>query len=118
MGQGFGNDFGSSMSDIFEDIFGDMMGGGRRSRGRERGADLRYNMEITLEEAFHGKTAEIEVPTSVTCKSLLGQRRQTRHFSQTPARPVAGWARSRATQGFFTVERTCPELSWPRGNHR
>src|SRR4029078_2544365 len=60
---GFSADFASSMSNIFDDIFGDMMGrrsGGARERGgRERGADLRYNMEITLEEAYAGKTAEI-----------------------------------------------------------
>ena len=72
---GFG-DFSASMSDIFDNIFGDFMGGGARrggSRsGRERGADLRYNMEITLEEAFSGKTAEIEVPTKVVCKTCSG----------------------------------------------
>src|ERR1700753_3746402 len=61
---GFGADFGSTFSDIFEDLFG--MGGGKRGRsgGRERGADLRYNMEITLEEAYAGKTAQIRIPTS------------------------------------------------------
>src|SRR5690348_10342658 len=63
---GFGADFGSAFSDIFEGIFG-MAGGGRgRSGGRERGADLRYNMEISLEEAFAGKTAQINIPASVT----------------------------------------------------
>src|SRR5690606_10186173 len=63
-GQGFG---AGGFSDIFEDIFGDMMGGRQRrsSSGRERGADLRYNMEITLEEAYNGKTAQIRVPTSI-----------------------------------------------------
>ena len=63
------------LSDIFEDIFGDLMGGGaarRRRGGRERGADLRYNMEITLEEAFAGKTATIRVPTSVSCEACTG----------------------------------------------
>ncbi|TLP47111.1 MULTISPECIES: molecular chaperone DnaJ [Cohaesibacter] len=108
MGQGFGSDFGSSMSDIFEDIFGDMMGGGgRRSRGRERGADLRYNMEITLEEAFHGKTAEIEVPTSVTCTTCSGSGAKA-GTSPKPCRTCGGIGKVRATQGFFTVERTCP----------
>src|SRR5438045_1830533 len=65
---GFGADFGSAFSDIFEGIFG-MAGGGRgRSGGRERGADLRYNMEITLEDAFAGKTAQLNIPASVTCE--------------------------------------------------
>ena len=61
-------------SDIFEDIFGDMMGGARaRSAQRSgRGADLRYNMEITLEEAYHGKAAEIDVPSAVTCDKCDG----------------------------------------------
>src|SRR3990170_2806049 len=61
-GTGFSGDFAASMSDIFDNIFGDMMGGGRRGGTRSRrgrGADLRYNMEIGLEEAYAGKTAEI-----------------------------------------------------------
>ena len=66
--RGFGSDFGSAFSDIFEGIFG-MAGGGRGQGGRERGADLRYNMEITLEDAFGGKAAEIRIPTSVTCET-------------------------------------------------
>src|SRR6202451_3126769 len=66
--------FAASMSDIFDDLFGDMMGGrrGRQSSGRERGADLRYNLEISLEEAFHGKTAAIRMPTSVACEACSG----------------------------------------------
>ena len=76
-GQGFGGGgFGAGgFSDIFEDIFGEMMGGGRGRRasgGRERGADLRYNMEISLEEAFTGKTAQVRVPTSITCDVCTG----------------------------------------------
>src|ERR1700742_2744552 len=70
-GPGFNADFGSAFADIFEGIFG--MGGARqRSSGRERGADLRFNMEITLEEAFFGKTAQVRLPTSVTCESCSG----------------------------------------------
>ena len=70
---GFSGDFGSSMGDIFEDIFGDTMGGRRRSSGgRERGADLRYNMEVTLEEAFEGKTAQIDIPSAVSCDECSG----------------------------------------------
>src|SRR6266700_4525801 len=71
-GPEFGAEFASSFADIFDDFFG--MGGGRRGRGsgRERGADLRYNMELTLEEAFGGKGAQIRIPTSVTCETCAG----------------------------------------------
>ncbi len=69
-GHGFGAGFASSFSDIFEDLFG--MAGQRGRGGRERGADLRYNMEITLEEAYGGKTAQIEIPVSVTCEACSG----------------------------------------------
>src|SRR5436309_2317208 len=70
---GFGADFGSAFSDIFEGIFGMAGGGGRgRAGGRERGADLRYNMEISLEEAFAGKTAQVNIPASVTCEGCSG----------------------------------------------
>ena len=71
-GPGFGAGFASSFSDIFEDLFGMAGQRGRGGGGRERGADLRYNMEITLEEAFVGKTAQIEIPVSVTCESCSG----------------------------------------------
>jgi molecular chaperone DnaJ len=66
---GFSSEGFGSMADIFEDLFGDVMGrrGGSRSGGRERGSDLRYNMEITLEEAYTGKTATLKLPTSATC---------------------------------------------------
>src|SRR5215216_2098398 len=70
-GHGFGSDFASTFADIFDDLFGM---GGRRSRGsaRERGADLRYNMEVSLEEAFAGKTAQIRIPTPVSCEACSG----------------------------------------------
>ena len=71
---GMSDGFAASMSDIFDDLFGDMMGG-RRSRsssGRERGADLRYNMDISLEEAYEGKQVEIRVPSSVSCDVCSG----------------------------------------------
>src|SRR6185369_1342871 len=67
---GFGADFGSAFSGLFEGIFG--MGGARSRSGRERGADLRYNMEIGLDEAYHGKTAQVRIPTSVACDSCSG----------------------------------------------
>ena len=107
---GFGPDFASSMSDIFDDLFGEFMGG-RRGRGqrsgRERGADLRYNMEITLPEAFAGKTAQIRVPTSVTCEACSGSGAKS--GTQPSTCPTcSGAGKVRASQGFFTIERTCP----------
>ncbi len=106
---GFTGDFGSSMSDIFEDIFGDMMGArrGARTGGRERGADLRYNMEVTLEEAYEGKTAQISVPTAVTCETCSGSGSKPGSSPVTCA-TCAGAGRVRASQGFFSIERTCP----------
>ena len=109
MGAGAGFAGAGGFSDIFEDIFGEMMGGGRRrsTGGRERGADLRYNMEITLEEAFAGKTAQIHVPSSVTCSECSGSG------AKPGTQPVtcsmcSGSGRIRAAQGFFSIERTCP----------
>jgi molecular chaperone DnaJ len=108
---GFPGDFGATMSDIFDNIFGDMMGGRRGTSasrgGRERGGDLRYNMEITLEEAYAGKTAEIEVPTKVACKTCSGSG--SKPGSQPKTCPTCdGAGRVRAAQGFFSIERTCP----------
>jgi len=105
---GFSGDFGSSMGDIFEDIFGEMMGGRRRSSGgRERGADLRYNMEVTLEEAFEGKTAQIDIPSAVSCEPCSGTGAKP-GSSPATCRTCGGNGRVRASQGFFSVERTCP----------
>jgi molecular chaperone DnaJ len=103
---GFSGDFGSTFADIFEGIFG-MSGGARgRSGGRERGADLRYNMEITLEEAYAGKTAQVRIPTSVTCEACSGNGAKT--GSKPKTCPACGGAgKVRHTQGFFTLERTC-----------
>jgi len=102
---GFSADFGSAFSDLFEGIFG-MGGGGRTRSGRERGADLRYNMEISLEEAYSGKTASVRIPTSVTCESCSGSGAKT--GTRPKACPTCGGAgRVRHSQGFFTLERTC-----------
>jgi molecular chaperone DnaJ len=98
------------MSDIFDNIFGDMMGGrrgGQRRAGREPGGDLRYNLEITLNEAFAGKTAEIGVPTKVTCKTCTGTGAKP-GTSPTTCPTCEGHGRVRAAQGFFSIERTCP----------
>lgn len=105
-GPGFGGDFASSMSDIFEELFG--MGGRRRGPGgRERGADLRYNMDITLEEAFHGKTAQLRIPTTVSCEVCSGTGAKPGSKPKTCA-TCGGHGRVRAAQGFFSIERTCP----------
>ncbi len=112
-GFGGGGGFaGGGFSDIFEDIFGEMMGGGRGGRarstgGRERGADLRYNMEISLEEAFTGKTAQIRVPTSITCDVCTGSGAKPGTQPKT-CTTCQGSGRVRAAQGFFSIERTCP----------
>ena len=111
---GFGPDFSSSMSDIFDDLFGEFMGGRRGGGGgprqrnaRERGADLRYNMEISLAEAFAGKQAQIRVPTSVTCETCTGSGARAGSKPTTCA-TCGGQGKVRASQGFFTIERTCP----------
>ncbi|MEQ9146228.1 MAG: molecular chaperone DnaJ [Parvibaculaceae bacterium] len=107
---GFNPDFGSSMSDIFDDLFGEFMGGRRGQRGdggRARGADLRYNMTITLEEAFEGKKAQIRVPTAVTCDDCSGSGAKP-GSSPVNCTTCGGAGRVRASQGFFSVERTCP----------
>jgi molecular chaperone DnaJ len=106
-GHGFGADFASTFADIFDDLFG--MGGrrGGRPSGRERGADLRYNMEISIEEAFAGKTAQIRIPTSVTCEACSGSG--AKPGTRPRACPTCnGQGRVRHAQGFFTLERTCP----------
>jgi molecular chaperone DnaJ len=110
--QGFGPDFSSSMSDIFEDLFGDFMGGqrGAGQRGgsaRLRGSDLRYNLEISLEEAFEGETVDIDVPTLVTCDTCEGSGAKPGTGVST-CRTCNGHGKVRAAQGFFTIERTCP----------
>jgi len=103
---GFGGFGAGGFADIFDEMFGDMMGG-RGRRGTGRGADLRYDMEITLEEAFHGKQAQIRVPTSVTCDSCQGSGAEP-GSKPTQCGTCGGDGRVRAQQGFFTIERTCP----------
>ena len=104
---GFEFNFGGGFADIFEEMFGEFTGRGRgRRREQARGQDLRYNMEISLEDAFEGKQATIEVPTAVGCEACHGSG------GEGGAQPVAcptcgGRGRVRASQGFFTVERTC-----------
>jgi molecular chaperone DnaJ len=108
-GRGGAQDF-SGFSDIFENIFGEFMGGNPRGGGRggpARGADLRYDMEITLEEAFHGKPAEINVDVAALCELCHGSGAKAGTGAKTCA-TCAGHGKVRAQQGFFVVERTCP----------
>ncbi len=110
-GPGFGNEFGDFMSDIFDTFFGDARGQGARGQrgagGRERGADMRFNLEITLEEAYRGKAASITLPTSSTCEVCSGTGAKA--GSKPRGCPTcSGAGRVRAAQGFFSIERTCP----------
>lgn len=109
-GAGFraNGDFASAFSDVFDDLFGDVMGrGGQRGRAATRGNDLRYNLRITLEEAFAGLQKAITVPTSVACGTCKGTGAEGGAEPQT-CPTCAGMGKVRAQQGFFTVERTCP----------
>ena len=96
-------------SDIFESVFGEFMGGGRGRGGSsvQRGADLRYDLEITLDDAFHGKTEELSISVAATCDACDGSGAK----EGTAARgcpTCRGHGKVRAQQGFFVVERTCP----------
>ncbi|WP_376876191.1 molecular chaperone DnaJ [Albirhodobacter sp. R86504] len=108
-GGGQGGDFNSAFSDVFEDLFGDFMGGrggGQRSRA-QRGSDLRYNLRVTLEEAFTGAQKSINVPGSSACGSCNGTGAENGAEPQN-CPTCAGMGKVRAQNGFFTVERTCP----------
>lgn len=108
---GFGGGAGSAnFSDIFGDIFGDMFGGGGGGRGGSsvrRGSDLRYNLDLTLEEAVHGTTVKIRVPTMVACKTCDGSGAADGSKANTCA-TCNGVGQVRMQQGFFSVQQTCP----------
>ncbi|MBY6140287.1 molecular chaperone DnaJ [Leisingera daeponensis] len=113
--QGFGGgDFSSAFSDVFDDLFGDFMGGQRGGAGgrqrASRGADLRYNLRVSLEEAFGGLHKTIKVPASVSCTSCDGTGAEG-GVEPTTCPTCSGMGKVRAQQGFFTVERTCPTCS-------
>jgi molecular chaperone DnaJ len=100
---GFGGAGG--FADIFDEMFGEFMGG-QRGGAQGRGSDLRYNLEISLEEAFKGKQTSVRVPTLVGCEGCKGSG------AESGSKPVTcptckGSGRVRAQQGFFTIERTC-----------
>jgi len=102
-----GPDFHSAFSDVFEDLFGEFMGGRRRPGGAPRGADLRYNLSISLEDAYRGLQRTVQVPGSVVCDACSGSGSEGGAQPQT-CPTCSGNGKVRATQGFFTVERTCP----------
>jgi molecular chaperone DnaJ len=111
-GGGFGGQQGFDASDIFNDVFGDvfgeMFGGGRRQQnGPQRGQDLRYDLEISLEQAYAGAEVEIKVPAAMTCEVCEGSGAKP-GTNPTVCGTCGGAGRVRATQGFFAVERGCP----------
>lgn len=111
-GMGGQGDFASAFSDVFDDLFGDFMGGGRGG-GRQRatrGADLRYNLRISLEDAYTGQQKSINIPGSVACDSCNGSGAEGGGEPST-CPTCSGMGKVRAQQGFFTVERTCPTCS-------
>ena len=110
-GQGFGGGDFSAFSDVFDDLFGDIMGG-RQGGGRRaaRGSDLRYNLRVSLDEAYAGLQKTINVPTSVGCSACDGTGAEG-GAEPTTCPTCSGMGKVRAQQGFFTVERTCPTCS-------
>ena len=109
-GGGFGGFSGADFSDIFEDFFGDF-GGGGRSRNRKsnnRGSDLRYDLSITLEEAYSGKKQDIKFSTSEKCNTCSGSGSKPGHNAGSCSM-CGGHGQVRSSQGFFTVQQTCPQ---------
>ena len=110
---GFGNfDFSSHFSDIFEDFFGEGFGGsGRRSRrSNNRGSDLRYDLSITLKEAYTGKKQDIKFSTSEKCDTCSGSGSKS-GYNASSCSMCGGHGQVRSSQGFFTVQQTCPQCS-------
>jgi molecular chaperone DnaJ len=94
-------------NEVFGDVFGDMFGDRRRPSGPARGADLRYDLEITLEQAYAGAVVEIRVPAALSCEDCDGSGCAP-GSSPATCPSCGGHGRVRASQGFFTIERTCP----------
>ncbi|WP_417513348.1 molecular chaperone DnaJ [Minwuia sp.] len=104
-----GADFAHSFSDIFDDLFGEFMGGGRGRRGGPaRGDDLRYNLEITLDDAFIGKQVQITIPAAKNCETCSGTGAKPGSAPVTCS-GCQGAGKVRVQQGFFMIERTCPQ---------
>ena len=103
---GGGGFSGAGFADIFDEMFGDFMGTRRGAASSQHGADLRYNMNITLEDAFRGRETRIRVPASVTCGGCSGSGAEK--GTQPVTCPTCqGYGKVRSQQGFFTIERTC-----------
>ena len=103
-----GGDFSSAFSDVFDDLFGDFMGQGRqRASQTTRGSDLRYNLRVSLEDAFSGKQTVINVPGSTACDRCNGTG-AAGGAEPTTCPTCSGMGKVRAQQGFFTIERSCP----------
>ena len=105
-GQGFG-DFGGGFSDIFEEFFGGGFGGQSRQRGPQRGNDLRYNMSVSLQEAFNGKKSQIRIPSYDGC-DLCSATGSADKSGPSTCSTCGGQGKVRSTQGFFSIERPCP----------
>ncbi len=104
---GGAGDFASAFSDVFDDLFGNFMGGRGGANRATRGSDLRYNLRMSLEEAYCGLQKTIRVPTSVSCEKCSGSGAESGAEPQM-CPTCSGMGKVRAQQGFFTVERTCP----------
>ncbi|MGQ0503926.1 MAG: DnaJ domain-containing protein, partial [Myxococcaceae bacterium] len=104
---GFGGGFGgASINDIFGEIFGDIFGGrGRQRGGRQRGADLRYNLEISFEEAAFGCEVQVKIPKPKRCEKCEGSGSKDKELRTCPT--CGGSGEMRFTQGFFAVSRPC-----------
>ena len=105
-----GSDFSSAFSDVFEDLFGDSRGGQNSRQRASRGSDLRYNLNISLEEAFSGIQKTINIPSTVNCSGCSGTGASGGSKPST-CPTCSGMGKVRAQQGFFTVERGCPTCS-------
>ena len=107
-GGGQFHDVNDIFNEVFGDVFGDMFGGrGRQRSGPARGQDLRYDLEITLEQAYAGSEVEITVPASINCETCDGSGARP-GTSPTVCGGCGGAGRVRASQGFFSIERACP----------
>jgi molecular chaperone DnaJ len=106
-GMGRGGAGGASFSDIFSDVFGDIFGGGGGRSSVARGSDLRYTLELELEKAVRGETVEIRVPVLAECDECDGSGAK-KGTQPTPCKDCGGAGQIRVSQGFFSLQQTCP----------
>ena len=107
MGGGGGAHAGG-FGDMFGDIFGDIFGGGRRGGQQNRGNDLRYNLDLSLEDAIKGTEVKIRIPVMATCKTCHGSGAKAGSTPETCS-TCGGHGQVRMQQGFFSVQQTCPQ---------